>query len=305
MKRALVIIISIAVLVGGGFAIWQIQDQSARAAKLEAEILKGLTAEELSAVLKSEALAGRQVIEDMKNNAGKRKLFLKGLKEYLGLAAQARREGFAENENFKINFEYKKRILVADLYKFTISQGKDKLYVVPQKEIDAVWAEPKNGKAFDRDMQALREIRIEDSRLRGKDEPIPELQGESLKKARGKWARTKILSKMAKKDTEFMNQPALSLRYKILEAGILSNDYLRANWAEKIKPTDAEIADYLKEHPEFDVKKKLEKAELVLAKVKAGENFEKLAKEYSEDRASNHRGGFYRDVGPDGYLERG
>jgi hypothetical protein len=296
VKRFLVSLVTLAVLAVSGFAIWRAFDERAKAAKIESEILKGLTEKQLADVLKSEAAADRKAIAALKENAEKRQMFLQGMRETLALAAQARREGFADNEKFKINLEYKEKLLIADLYQVKLSEGKDKFFVVPEEELQAVWKNPANEKHFQTDMRVLREIRLSGERARGNNYPIPALAGDALGKARKNWARTKILSEMAQNDKEFINQPAIPLRFKILEAGILANDYLRENLTTKINAGEAEINDYLKTHPEYDVKKKLEKAGIVLTKVKAGEDFEKLAKEYSEDRGSLERGGLYEDV---------
>lgn len=297
MKRFITSILILTGVIGAGIGIWLMVDQKARAEKLEAEILKGLSAEELTLVLRNEAIADHNSVKTLKDDAKRRQLFIKGLKETLALAAQARREGFAEKDSFKVNLDYKKNILLADLYIMKLSEGKDRLYVVPQNEIDAIWQNPSHEKIFQRDMKTLREIRIAGESARGNQTNIPELRGESLANAKGKWARTKILSDKAKADKAFMSQAAIPLRFKIIEAGILSNDYLVANIGEHLRAKDTEIAAYLKQHPEYDVKKKLEQAELLLNKAKSGEDLAKLAKEYSEDRLTSDKGGLYEDIG--------
>ena len=118
-------------------------------------------------------------------------------------------------------------------------------------------------------------------------------------KAREKWARTKILADKAKADVEFVKQPEVRLRLKIVEAGVLSADYLRKHWAKNIKATSREIADYLAAHPQYDVQKKREKAETVLRRAQAGEDFSKLAAEFSEDRATKNKGGLFENVEKD------
>ena len=126
MKKA-VIIFSVAILMAGGmFFVWQDQNERANAAKLDAEILKGLTADEIGLILKSEANLNRDAIIEINKNAEKRQAFIKGMHEYLALAAQARREGFADDENFKINVEYKKNILLADLIHGKTQSGQQK-----------------------------------------------------------------------------------------------------------------------------------------------------------------------------------
>ncbi len=296
MKRFYISIITLAILLVGGFTVWRFIENRANAEKLEAEILKRLTAEEITEVLKSEATADRNAIKSLGENAEKRQLFLKGIKETLALAAQARHEGFANKENFKTNLEYKKKILIADLYQVKLSKGKDKLYIVPEEQIKAVWKNPEHERLFQKDMKVMRQIRIVAQKDKGNNNEIPELQGDALGKARKKWASTKILSEMAQKDVEFITQKAIPLRIKIIEAGILANDYMLKVVQSKINATEKQISEYLKKHPEYDVTKKLEKAEMVLAKVKAGENFEELVKEFSEDRASIERDGIYKDI---------
>jgi hypothetical protein len=295
MKKSITTIIVLTLFGIGGLLVWQNQNERTKAAKLDAEILKGLTAQEIALVLKSEATADREAIVAIKENPDKRRAFLDGMREHLALAAQARREGFTEDENYKINVAYKKDILLADLYQAKLSFGKDKLYIVPEDEVNAVWANAENEKLFNRDITTLREIQRTALEAQGRTVPPAELKGDLLETARKNWARTKILSDKAKADAEFINQPEIGLRLKIVEAGILSNDYLRAN-ADKLKVTASDISEYLAAHPEYDEQKKLEKAEMVFAKVKNGGDFEKLAAEYSEDRTSKDKGGLYKDV---------
>lgn len=296
MKKAVIIFFITILTAGGIFFVWQINNEQAKAAKLEAETLKGLTAEEIGLILKSEALADRGAIEQFNENAEKRRLFLKGMHEYLALAAQARREGLVEDEKFKINVEYKKDILLADLYQAKLSDGKTTLYIVPDEEIRAVWANAENENLFTRDMNVLKEIRQEAIDASGAQISELVLDGDALDKVRQKWARTKVLSEKAKADADFMNQSEVSLRLKIVEAGILANDYLRVNWEKRIKATEQEISDYLARHPEYDVNKKKQLAETVLKKAKDGEDFTKLAKEFSEDRKTKDNGGLYEDM---------
>ncbi len=296
MKKAVIISLAVILAAGGMFFVWQIQNDRANAAKLEAEILKGLTTEEIGLILKSEAAANPASIVQFKEDAEKRQTFLKGMKEYLALAAQARRENLAVDGNFLINVEYKKNIMLADLYQAKLGQGKDKSYVVPEAEIQAVWANPENEKLFSRDMNVLQEIRKAALDAAGNQTPVSALQGDMLAKARKNWAKTKILSDKAKMDAEFISQPEIGLRLKIVEAGILANDYLRLNWEKRIKATDGEIRDYLAKHPEYDLAKKKQTAEIVLQKAKAGEDFSALAAQFSEDRTTKDKGGLYEDV---------
>ncbi|MDQ3750290.1 MAG: peptidylprolyl isomerase [Acidobacteriota bacterium] len=298
-KKSLVIILVLFAAVCAGFLIWRVQDTGAKNAKMEAEILKGLTAEEISFVLKSESSNDGLGVDRIAQNAETRRAFLKGMREYLALAAQARREGLTEDTNFKINFEYKKNLLLADLYRAKLSQEQSKYYVVSEEEIKAVWRKPENEKQFEIDIDTMRAIQTAVARVRGDEQAFPKLQGGSLLKARENWARTKILSDKAKADAEFVQKREVQLRLKIVEAGILSADYLRKHWAKNIKATEQEITAYLSAHPEYDLKKKREKAEMILQRVRVGEDFSRLAAEYSEDRSTKKNGGLYENINKD------
>ncbi|QQS40674.1 MAG: peptidylprolyl isomerase [Acidobacteriota bacterium] len=286
----------VALLVVVGLVVWSVMQERANAARTESEILKEIDRNELAEVLKSEATADISSIRELNESPERRKEFLKGLEEHLALAAQARREGYADVEDFRINLEYKTDILLADLYQAKLSEGKDRLYVVPPTEMEKVWKDPANEARYKRVMDALLRIRKRAADAKEEKVPVTAPKGETLRKSRDNFARTTFLSSLARKDKEFMSQPAIPLRIKILEAGLLANDYLIANYPSLLA-TDAEVAKYLADHPEYDPKRKYETARTVLAKVKAGESFEELAKKYSEDGRSSHRGGLYEDVG--------
>ncbi len=121
-KKSLIITLVLIVAVSIGFFIWRSQDTRAKVEKMESEILKGLTAEEINLILKSEALSDDSGVSEIVQSNETRQDFLKGMREYLALAAEARREGLTEDKHFKINLEFKKNKLLADLYKAKLSR---------------------------------------------------------------------------------------------------------------------------------------------------------------------------------------
>lgn len=294
-KRTLILILILTVTVGGFFLVRRKLDTRAGAARVESGILKGLTAEEISLVLKSQAVSNVSSVTAITERPETRRAFLKGIREHLALAAQARREGLSEDPNFKINLDYKKDMLLADLYGARLNKDQGQ-YLVPKSDIDAVWTSAENEKEFNRDMEALRAIQEAVARKRGDQQTFGALQGESLIKARANWARTRVLSSKAKSDVDFMSGPEIPLRFRVLEAGILSADYLRAHWADRIKATDQDIAAWLVAHPEYDLRKKREKAEAILQRARGGDDFSKLAGEFSEDRTTRSKGGLFENI---------
>lgn len=297
-KKSLILIAILLVVAVVGFLVWNFQDTRAKAAKLESEILKELSAEDIGLILKSQVVTDPQTGTTLKENAEARQVFLKNLRGILAMAAQARREGLAEEPNFKVNVEYKKNILLKSLYMVGLDKEQLKAFFAPEA-IQAVWSNPKNEAQFSRDIETMKAIQKVYSESRETALYNSRLEGENLEKARKEWAVTKIFSDKAKAEAEFIQKPEVQLRLKIVEAGILASDYLNKHWRQDVKANDAEIKAYLAAHSEYDLGKKREKAEMILRRAKAGEDFSKLAAEFSEDRPTKSKGGLYKNVGKD------
>lgn len=92
----------------------------------------------------------------------------------------------------------------------------------------------------------------------------------------------------------------IKLQIKLQQATFLSKLYTDSI-ADKMTVTDDEVAAYIAAHPELDPKVKQAKAEDILARAKAGEDFAALADQYSEDPGNKNpdgtmKGGLYENV---------
>ncbi|HUR99655.1 MAG TPA: peptidylprolyl isomerase, partial [Pyrinomonadaceae bacterium] len=97
----------------------------------------------------------------------------------------------------------------------------------------------------------------------------------------------------------------VNLQVKLQQAQFLARAYAEI-MAAKIAVTDKEIAAYMSTHPEFDTTATKAKAEKILQRARAGEDFAKLANEFTEDPGNQGsdgaaQGGLYKNV-PKGMM---
>lgn len=122
-----------------------------------------------------------------------------------------------------------------------------------------------------------------------------------------------VISKIAK-DNGFDKRPDIKEQIELMTNDLLASQYLQKEVVEKINVTEEDISLYYKAHleefrtPEMvrarhilvkveksaseeDKKKAKEKADDILKRIKAGEDFGKLASEFSDDPGSKNKGG--------------
>ena len=257
-----------AILFAAGLIFWQVKAR--RPGPVE------LTAEDMSLIAEDQPA---QMRARLASDESARKDFAQDVRRLLAVAEEARAHGVDRKPDIKRQVEFQRVSILAQFY---FEQVGDKGSDIPDKDVEEFFKEPINQQKFD---QIISDAKSRDPQLAKQE--IPKEQLDMLKQRLG---RIYIAERRAK-EQGLDKKPAVRVQTVLQEARVLAQEYARDSLQEKMKATDAEIDAYLASHPELDTdKKKREKAEEVLKRLRAGEDFAKLAKEFSTD-GSKDKGG--------------
>ncbi|HEV7890099.1 MAG TPA: peptidylprolyl isomerase [Pyrinomonadaceae bacterium] len=240
-----------------------------------------LTAEDMALLV--EGLGFRpELMAALATNAEERKAFAVDMRRVLAAAAEARATGLAVRPDLKLELEVGRAYVISQqFFRHQREAGvKDQAQVVSEAEIDAFMNEPASPANF----EAFVADYVKNGPAHGT--PVTDAQRKELRFQYGRMMVGTRKAVAAGLDRDRTTQLLVMRQQGRLLAGAYVNDPAR-----HFEPTEAEVDAYIAKHPELDSKALRAKAEDILRRARAGEDFAKLADQFTEDPSGRGRGG--------------
>ena len=268
--RKALIAAAVAIIFSAGLIFWQVKARKTGPVEL--------TAEDMTLIAEDQP---PQMRARLATDETARKEFAQDVRRLLAVAEEAQAHGFANAPDMKRQLEFQKASVIAQFYfeqQGENAAGGD----ITDKEVDEFYKQPGNQQKFD---QIIADAKAKDPQFASQE--IPPEQLNMLKQRLG---RIYVAEKRAV-EQGLDKKPAVRLQMTLQHARALAQKYAVDRLQEKMKATDEEVNAYLASHPEMDTdKKNRATAEEVLKRARSGEDFGKLAQEFSTD-GSKDKGG--------------
>ena len=275
---------------------------------------------EIEMLLADVAKTNPAMLKRLAQDPEMKKQQIENLKQLLAFASQAQKDGLASEPTNRQELDSIRSEVLAVNYDREINKGKGPMPAfgyITGDAVNAYWSEKEKiglaGSAEQRTHQAEFDdfLNAKIAILRASSPEMDrEFSDDEKKQARDVFARIRIYKseydqkvKSGEMSREFVDKA--NLQVKLQQAQFLARLY-----SEKVKDqtkvADEDIAKYIAVHPELDPSQKKAKAQAILDRARAGENFAALANKFSEDpgnkgASGEANGGLYKDV-PKGQM---
>lgn len=291
--------------VGAGLVVWK----NKVGGHASAGSFNSITKAEIEMLLADVAKSNPAILKRLNEDPEMKKTQLENLKQLLAFASQAKKEGLAEDPNSKQELENIRSEILAVNYDREINKDKGPMPAfgfISEDQVKAYWDDqnPVEGRTHEQEFNDFLNAKIEVLK-KGNPEMNREITEEEKTQARDVFAKMRIYKAEYEKKAESGELPKEFVEKANLQVKLQQAQFLARLYSEKIadqmKVTDEEIAKYISDHPELDPVQKRAKAQGILDRAKAGEDFAALANEFTEDPGNKGpdgkgQGGIYKDT---------